>query len=56
MYINVLITSLQKKISILEQLDKITDRQSKLLKEEMTSIDDMSDAFEKKEKLIEELN
>lgn len=56
MYINVLITSLQRKASILEQLDKITEEQSKLLKEEIVSADDINDTFEKKEKLIEELN
>lgn len=56
MYINVLITSLQKKISILEDIQRETERHTQLLQKDDTSIDDMDSIFDKKEKLIEKLN
>lgn len=55
-YINVLITTLQKKITILEKIDQVTEEQKLLLSNADTKIENIDSTFDKKEKLIQELN
>lgn len=55
-YSNVLITSLKKKLSLLEDIYAITKKQEEILKQEISTVEDMNETIEQKEILIQELN
>lgn len=54
-YINVLITSLRKKVSILERLVKVTDEEEILLKKEGVTIEEIEEKEQEKGKYLESL-
>ena len=54
-YINVLTTSLRKKVSILEKLVKVTDEEEVLLKKEGVTIEEIEEKEQEKGKYLESL-
>ena len=54
-YVDVLVTSLRKKIEILEKLDVIIEEQEQLLKKTKVEIDEVDENHKQKENLLDEL-
>lgn len=54
-YVDVLITSLRKKIDILEKLDVVIEEQEQILKKPKIEIEQVDENHKKKEKLLDEL-
>ena len=54
-YVDVLVTSLRKKIDILEKLDIVIEEQEQILKKPKIEIEQVDENHRKKEKLLDEL-
>ncbi len=54
-YVDILITSLKKKISILERLEKVVMDQERILRNSQTSLEDLDENDKEKGKLLGEL-